>query len=221
MSATGFSLVHSVRIVARALAELPPSLRGDRAVDADSADGVPVLDLEELYNRKDLENAITAHKKALSNRRLDEDRRLFYVALTRTERALFISAHHWAESGSEPKGPSEFLDELHQMVTAENDPAEEDSQRAIGVVEEWAPAPEPDTENPLASTPEPRSGRQIRWVRAAAPSRPEPRASCPLSHRCRTTAKRRKNRRTIRRTGPRTSTCSWPSVKPGRTRVPK
>ncbi|MDG9349758.1 hypothetical protein OLF82_10765, partial [Streptococcus pneumoniae] len=46
-----------------ALAELPPSLRGDRAVDADSADGVPVLDLEELYNRKDLENAITAHKK--------------------------------------------------------------------------------------------------------------------------------------------------------------
>ncbi len=63
-----------------------------------------MLDLEELYNRKDLENAITAHKKALSNRRLDEDRRLFYVALTRTERALFISAHHWAESGSEPKG---------------------------------------------------------------------------------------------------------------------
>ena len=136
-----------------ALAELPPSLRGDRAVDADSADGVPVLDLEELYNRKDLENAITAHKKALSNRRLDEDRRLFYVALTRTERALFISAHHWAESGSEPKGPSEFLDELHQMVAAENDADEEDSRGAIGVVEEWAPAPEPDTENPLAATP--------------------------------------------------------------------
>ncbi|MFC8935376.1 ATP-dependent helicase [Rhodococcus sp. NPDC057135] len=136
-----------------ALAELPPSLRGDRAVDADSADGVPVLDLEELYNRKDLENAITAHKKALSNRRLDEDRRLFYVALTRTERALFISAHHWAESGSEPKGPSEFLDELHQMVTAENDAGEDGSRGPIGVVEEWAPAPEPDTENPLASTP--------------------------------------------------------------------
>lgn len=136
-----------------ALAELPPSLRGDRAVDADSADGVPVLDLEELYNRKDLENAITAHKKALSNRRLDEDRRLFYVALTRTERALFISAHHWAESGAEPKGPSEFLDELHQMVTADNDADEEDSRGAIGVVEEWAPAPEPDTENPLAATP--------------------------------------------------------------------
>ena len=112
-----------------------------------------MLDLEELYNRKDLENAITAHKKALSNRRLDEDRRLFYVALTRTERALFISAHHWAESGSEPKGPSEFLDELHQMVTAENDADEEDSRGAIGVVEEWAPAPEPDTENPLAATP--------------------------------------------------------------------
>ena len=127
-----------------ALAELPPSLRGDRAVDADSADGVPVLDLENVYNRKDLQNAIDAHKQALGDRRLDEDRRLFYVALTRTERALFISAHHWAESGAEPKGPSEFLAELHQTVT---------ETPGIGVVETWAPDPEPDTENPLASTP--------------------------------------------------------------------
>ena len=127
-----------------ALAELPPSLRGDRAVDADSSDGVPVLDLENVYNRKDLQNAIDAHKQALGDRRLDEDRRLFYVALTRTERALFISAHHWAESGSEPKGPSEFLAELHQTVTGTPD---------VVVVETWAPDPEPDTENPLASTP--------------------------------------------------------------------
>ncbi|MGC0364850.1 DNA helicase-2/ATP-dependent DNA helicase PcrA [Rhodococcus sp. 27YEA15] len=134
-----------------ALAELPPSLRGDRATDADSADGVPVLDLDEVYNRKDLENAITAHKKSLGDRRLDEDRRLFYVALTRTERALFISAHHWAESGSDPKGPSEFLHELHQMVTADDDA--DNSRAPIGIVETWARDPEPDSENPLASTP--------------------------------------------------------------------
>lgn len=134
-----------------ALAELPPSLRGDRAVDADSADGVPVLDLDELYNRKDLENAITAHKKALANRRLDEDRRLFYVALTRTERALFISAHHWAETGSGPKGPSEFLDELHQLVTV--DETGDVAGSAAAVVDIWAPTPADDTENPLAATP--------------------------------------------------------------------
>ncbi|CAM2945307.1 ATP-dependent helicase [Prescottella defluvii] len=128
------------------VAELPPTLRGDRAFDGESADGVPVLDLEDLYNRKDLEDVITGHKKALGTRRLDEDRRLFYVALTRTERALFVSGHHWAESGSEPKGPSPFLLELHDLIsTWDGDP--------LGVVDEWAPAPADGSENPLTATP--------------------------------------------------------------------
>src|SRR5690606_27425827 len=91
-----------------ALAELPTSLRGDR-VAADAAEGVPVLDLSDLADRAELERAIADHKKALERRRLDEERRLFYVALTRTERVLLVSAHHWAETGSEPKGPSDFL----------------------------------------------------------------------------------------------------------------
>ncbi|MFC4602444.1 ATP-dependent helicase [Rhodococcus kronopolitis] len=126
--------------------ELPPSLRGDRARPGDDADGIPVLDLEDVYDRKDLEDAVTAHRKALAQRKLDEDRRLFYVALTRTERALFVSGHHWAESGSTPKGPSDFLSEIRELVLAA---AETDEP--IGAVESWAPVPEAESENPLTA----------------------------------------------------------------------
>ncbi|QTJ69048.1 ATP-dependent helicase [Rhodococcus sp. ZPP] len=129
-----------------ALGELPPSLRGDRARTGESADGVPVLDLENLYSRKDLEDAVKSHKAALSARKLDEDRRLFYVALTRTERVLFASGHHWAESGSEPKGPSEFLTELRDLIADE-------AHEGLGAVDVWAPAPDPETQNPLTRTP--------------------------------------------------------------------
>ncbi|NLE82716.1 MAG: ATP-dependent helicase [Rhodococcus sp.] len=149
-----------------AMGELPPSLRGDRSHPGDGMDGVPVLDLENVYDRKDLENTIKAHKSALADRRLDEDRRLFYVALTRTERVLLASGHHWAESGSEPKGPSDFLVELRDAV-------EKGVNGPIGVVEQWAPKPE-DDENPLTSTPKtaqwPRDplGHRRAWVEEGA-----------------------------------------------------
>ncbi|MQY22889.1 ATP-dependent helicase [Nocardia macrotermitis] len=130
-----------------ALAELPTSLRGDRQRE-DARDGVPVLDLSGLYDRADLEHAIKEHKAALTRRRVDEERRLFYVALTRTERALFVSAHHWAETGSEPKGPSDFLLELkHETERPGTD-------LAIAVrIDRWDPAPPPGTANPFTDDP--------------------------------------------------------------------
>ncbi|AWG99804.1 ATP-dependent helicase [Rhodococcus ruber] len=127
-----------------ALGELPPSLRGDRALPDENSEGVPVLDLEDVYDRRSLEDRIDTHKDALKHRKMDEDRRLFYVALTRTERALFVSGHHWAESGTEPKGPSPFLSELHELVA---------ERPGLGRVEIWAPAPEAGTENPMTADP--------------------------------------------------------------------
>lgn len=127
-----------------AMAELPPSLRGDRALDGEGSEGVPVLELEGLHNRKDLEDAVKRHKDALARRRLAEDRRLFYVALTRTERVLLVSAHHWDETSTKPRGPSEFLDELHTHIEEFAD---------IAVIEQWAPAPEDETSNPLGAVP--------------------------------------------------------------------
>ncbi|MEU1431395.1 ATP-dependent DNA helicase [Nocardia sp. NPDC005746] len=131
-----------------ALAELPTSLRGDRAQE-DATDGVPVLDLTDLYDRADLERALDEHKKALAARRLDEERRLFYVALTRTERALFVSAHHWAETGSKPKGASGFLLEL------KNETETPGSSLSGGVqIDRWDDPPLPGTPNPFTDNPQ-------------------------------------------------------------------
>ncbi|WP_306356119.1 MULTISPECIES: ATP-dependent DNA helicase [unclassified Nocardia] len=129
-----------------ALAELPTTLRGDRQRD-DAGEGVPVLDLTDIHDRADLERALDAHKKALAARRLDEERRLFYVALTRTERALFVSAHHWAETGSKPKGPSDFLLDLARA-------AEQPGTLARAVrIDRWDDPPPPDTPNPFTDNP--------------------------------------------------------------------
>ncbi|GAB0105969.1 ATP-dependent DNA helicase AdnB [Nocardia sp. JMUB6875] len=131
-----------------ALAELPTALRGDREQE-DATDGVPVLDLEDIYDRADLERALDEHKKALAARRLDEERRLFYVALTRTERALFVSAHHWSETGSKPKGPSAFLLELKHATEAPGSAL----SRTVRI-DRWDDPPLPDTPNPFTDNPQ-------------------------------------------------------------------
>ncbi|NEW25336.1 ATP-dependent helicase [Nocardia cyriacigeorgica] len=131
-----------------ALAELPTSLRGDRARPDDGADGVPVLDLTDLYDRADLDRAIKEHKAALDRRRLDEDRRLFYVALTRTERMLLVSGHYWSDSSPSVKGPSDFLLELKQAVEDPDSPAHGAAELA-----RWDDPPEPDAVNPFTDNP--------------------------------------------------------------------
>ncbi|RJO79902.1 ATP-dependent helicase [Nocardia panacis] len=144
-------------------AELPTSLRGDRQQE-DSADGVPVLDLSDVGDRADLERAIKAHKEALEVRRIDEERRLFYVALTRTERTLLVSAHHWSESGSSPKGPSDFLLELKSANESPDGPA-----TGVLTVDHWADAPEPDAVNPFTDNP-----AAAEWPRDPLGSRRDP-----------------------------------------------
>ena len=93
-------------------AELPVALRGD------------VLDLPDLVlpdggDRRACENAVKAHSEALDARRLVEERRLFYVALTRAERVLLLSGHRWPASGEKPRQPSEFLVEVADAHGAE------------------------------------------------------------------------------------------------------
>ncbi|MGK8489911.1 UvrD-helicase domain-containing protein [Nocardia asiatica] len=130
-----------------ALAELPTSLRGDRQQD-DAAEGVPVLELTDLYDRADLDRAIKAHKEALERRRIDEERRLFYVALTRTERVLLVSAHYWAETGSTPKGPSDFLLELKHAHEDPGSPAHD-----VLAIDRWDDQPADDAVNPFTDNP--------------------------------------------------------------------
>jgi DNA helicase II / ATP-dependent DNA helicase PcrA len=123
-------------------ADLPPLLRGDRA--SAGIHGVPVLDTSDVTDRKQLSDKISAHRRQLEQRRLDEERRLLYVAITRAEDTLLISGHHWGATGIKPRGPSDFLVELKDIIDQSAAVGE-----ACGVIEHWAPASADGDRNPL------------------------------------------------------------------------
>ncbi|GAC47435.1 ATP-dependent helicase [Gordonia aichiensis] len=157
----------------RSAKELPGPLRGDLA-EQGTGEGFPTFDLASagIGDRKELAEALTLHKEAIDERRLEEDRRLLYVALTRARHDLLVSAHHWGESGDKPRGGSEFFDELVAIVSdAIADPAIDSDGLAI---DELAPPPEDGATNPLAeriirsSWPADRLGARRAGVDAAA-----------------------------------------------------
>ncbi|WP_306746020.1 ATP-dependent helicase [Saccharothrix yanglingensis] len=120
----------------RSVTALPADLRGD-------AEDLPTLRVPPGADRKEVEEALVRHEEDFDARRLVEERRLLYVALTRSEHSLLVSGHWWAESGEKPKGPSAFLTELREAVlAAEHPPAD---------IAHWAPRPGEDDPNPLAS----------------------------------------------------------------------
>lgn len=123
-------------------AELSPLLRGDRAELGDH--GVPVLDTTAVTDRKQLSDIISEHLRRLDQRRVDEERRLLYVAVTRAEDTLLVSGHHWGAGETKPRGPSEFLTELKAVI--------DDSAAAgtpCGSIEQWVDAPADGERNPL------------------------------------------------------------------------
>ncbi len=150
-------------------AELPVPLRGD-AVD------LPGLALPPGGDRKELETAVKAHDQALDDRRLQEERRLFYVALTRAERVLLVSGHRWPAAGEKPKVPSVFLTELARAVPDRvqrwaDEPGDGESNPALDA---GAEAPWPA--DPLAGrSADVRAGAEL--VRAALAARTDARAA--------------------------------------------
>jgi DNA helicase-2/ATP-dependent DNA helicase PcrA len=142
LSARVLPSVGSARTWLTDAADLPPLLRGDRA--SLGAHGVPVLDTSAVTNRKQLSDTISAHREVLEQRRIDEERRLLYVAITRAEDTLLLSGHHWGASERKPRGPSDFLCELRDIIEG----AAADGV-SCGVVEHWAPEPADGEPNPL------------------------------------------------------------------------
>ncbi|TDV37584.1 ATP-dependent helicase [Actinophytocola oryzae] len=120
----------------RAVTELPAALRGDTA-------DLPFLDLSGTSNRKEVEVELTNHAEAFAERDLVEERRLCYVALTRSERTLLVSAHWWGRTGSKPKGPSQFFTEIAATVSTMDD--------EVASTEYWAAEPGEHEENPIAT----------------------------------------------------------------------
>lgn len=108
--------------------QLPYPLRLDR-------EDLPLFDLSEAVDRASLKEAIDAFKDEAGEHRVDEERRLFYVALTRARSHVLLSGSWWTTATSR-SNPSLFLTELVEA----------------GVVDRstWAPAPDEDAVRPQA-----------------------------------------------------------------------
>jgi DNA helicase-2/ATP-dependent DNA helicase PcrA len=85
-------------------ARLPYGLRGD-------AENLPVLYLDEAYTPSDVKKAVSAFKTDDREAKLDEERRLAYVALTRARRGLLASGYWWDAEARSSRGPAPYLEE--------------------------------------------------------------------------------------------------------------
>ncbi|HJQ46230.1 MAG TPA: ATP-dependent DNA helicase [Amycolatopsis sp.] len=120
----------------RTATALPAELRGD-------AQDLPKLRASPGMDRKEIQEALEEHEQGFAEREADEERRLCYVALTRSEHALIMSGHWWNETSTRPKGPSDFLTEAAEL---------------LGTTAVWADEPLADEENPLVT-----EARTARW----------------------------------------------------------
>ncbi|CAL9575311.1 ATP-dependent DNA helicase Rep [Streptomyces sp. enrichment culture] len=102
---------------------LPHALRGD-------ADTLPDVTSWDARGLKAFHEAMKEHQHT-------EELRLGYVTFTRPRSLLLGSGHWWGPSQKKPRGPSAFLQALHEHCTA-----------GYGEIEVWADEPAEDEENP-------------------------------------------------------------------------
>ncbi|WP_353647643.1 ATP-dependent DNA helicase [Nakamurella sp. A5-74] len=123
-------------------AQLPPALRGDAGdVPVPPTPFAPDLDQGRLAAE------LGEHQLAYRDWQLTEERRLAYVAVTRAQRVLLLSGHHWGSTQVKPRGPSEFLTEAVEVLGLLEPPV---------VPQLWADPPEAGEVNPQTALP--RSG---------------------------------------------------------------
>ncbi|SFR74517.1 DNA helicase-2 / ATP-dependent DNA helicase PcrA [Agromyces sp. CF514] len=87
-----------------AFGELPNEFKGDR-------DELPELGWRGVQSQREFDEAVTAFAEENRERHADEERRLAYVAVTRTRSDLLLSGSWWSTQKA-PRPPSAFLREL-------------------------------------------------------------------------------------------------------------
>ncbi|MBE8472462.1 ATP-dependent DNA helicase [Streptomyces justiciae] len=105
---------------------LPHDLRGDAAT---------LPDVEAWDSR-----GLKAFQEAMKDHQHTEELRLGYVTFTRPRSLLLGSGHWWGPAQKKPRGPSDFLQALHDHCEA-----------GFGEIEAWADEPAEDEENPALS----------------------------------------------------------------------
>lgn len=118
---------------------LPNPLRGDR-------EDLPALDLRGITTLRELDSQLKTMRSGVAARQATEERRLFYVALTRARRAIYAVGSVWGASNTKVRGPSPFLLELRAL--AEQDALDAQGRAGRIVVTEWVDAARYD-KNPL------------------------------------------------------------------------
>ncbi|MDP9067012.1 MAG: ATP-dependent helicase [Actinomycetota bacterium] len=103
------------------------------------------------------EGNLSKFKAAVKDRVIEDERRLFYVSLTRAKQRLAVSASWWYGRDKTPKGPSEFWEELEALaerglleVVRRDDRPEENP--LFGAMEDrrlWPPPPRAAIDDPL------------------------------------------------------------------------
>ena len=141
---------------------LPHELRGD-------ADTLPDVEAWDARGLKAFQEAMKEHQHT-------EELRLGYVTFTRPRSLLLGSGHWWGPSQKRPRGPSDFLQALHDHCAAGH-----------GEIEAWADEPEEDAENPALHERRPTTpGRSRSTTRPCPPprrrrDRPGPPGGWPLA----------------------------------------
>jgi DNA helicase II / ATP-dependent DNA helicase PcrA len=120
---------------------LPYPLRGD-------AGNLAVLDLAGTVDAAGVKRALLAFKRDDKEARLDEERRLAYVALTRAKRALLASGYWWDAESGQPHPPAPYLEEARQAGAAV---AVWAAQSASNPLEDQAPTAQWPKRDPLGS----------------------------------------------------------------------
>lgn len=95
--------------------KIPTVLRGDAREDGDTV-GTPVADLSEVEKTSDMNKALEAHIDDLRDYQKEENARLFYVALTRAERQLIVTASMRKPGTKRPVAPYEHLAALREHL---------------------------------------------------------------------------------------------------------
>ncbi|MQY34895.1 ATP-dependent DNA helicase Rep [Streptomyces sp. RB17] len=135
---------------------VPHALRGD-------TDTLPDVDGWDTRGMKAFHEAMKDHQHT-------EELRLGYVTFTRPRSLLLGSGHWWGPSQKKPRGPSDFLQALHDHCAAGH-----------GEIEAWAEEPAEDEENPALHT----AGADQVWplpLDAAALARRRAAAETVLAH---------------------------------------